>query len=191
MTRPYMAAWVAILALLTTSYCGAEEIFSVTHNELITLRILDGKDGKPQINSHLVLFGGYDEGELQHRLWHEEALTDGQGMVRLSQKLSYLPYLQVWVNKTPLCLQKPRKASFSVELIRRDGLSTPNECGIATAKNTPGTLTVFVKVKDVAAKNKNATTNEDIGAKNRECSVSKSGWFQRLRPDWLFKGLSD
>jgi hypothetical protein len=42
---------------------------------------------------------------------------------------------------------KPGKASFSVELIRRDGLSAPNRCGTATVEDEPGVFTVFVKEK--------------------------------------------
>lgn len=129
----------------------AGESFPVVHNEPITIRILGGKDGQPLGPLHLTLIAGYDRADMRKELFREDAVTDAHGQARLSNQLANLPLLQVWVNKKTLCQENPRIASFSVELMRRDGLSTPNRCGNITVEDKPGVFTVFVKSKGVAA----------------------------------------
>jgi len=129
---------------------GAGESFPVVHNEPITVRVLGGKDGRPLGRLHLTLIAGYDRRDMGEQLFREEMLTDAHGQVRLSKKLANLPWLQVWVGKKSLCQRNPRKDSFSVELMRRDGLSAPNLCGRVTVEDKPGVFTVFVKGKGVA-----------------------------------------
>ena len=151
MIRPLAFSLAAGLALLTATANGADETFPVVHNEPITLRILNGQDGRPLAQVHLVLIAGYDQRDIHDQLWREESLTDEQGKARLSSQLANLPWLQVWVDKKPLCQADPRQGSFSVERIRRDGLSTPNRCGTATAEDAPGVFTVFVKDEGAAS----------------------------------------
>jgi hypothetical protein len=138
------------MALLTATLCGVAETFPVVHNEPITVRILGGKNGQPFAHLHLVLLGGYEQRDLHDQLYRAELLTDAHGQVRLPGQLANLPWLQVWVAKKSLCQAKPRGESYSVELIRRDGLSAPNRCGTATVEDAPGVFTVFVKGKGVA-----------------------------------------
>ena len=135
------------MALCSAALCHAGETFPAVHNDPITIRIVGGKNGQPLRSLHLILIGGYDESDLHDQLYREDALTDSFGKVRLSKQLANLPWLQVWVKKMPLCQSNPRKASFSVDLIRRDGLSAPNLCGPVAADNSPGVFTVFVKNK--------------------------------------------
>ena len=150
MIRPLALSLAAGMALLTATLCGADETFPVVHNEPITVRILGGKDGQPLAHLHLVLLAGYDRSDLHDQLFRAEILTNAHGEARLPRQLANLPWLQVWVTKKPLCQAKPRGESFSVDLIRRDGLSAPNLCGTATVEDAPGVFTVFVKGKGVA-----------------------------------------
>jgi len=147
MIRPLAISLAAGVALLAATLCGADETFPVVHNEPITVRILGGKDGQPLAHLHLILLAGYDRSDLHDQLYRAELLTDAHGQTRLPKQLANLPWLQVWVNKKPLCQAKPRGESFSVELIRRDGVSAPNRCGTATVEDAPGVFTVFVKGK--------------------------------------------
>ncbi len=141
-----------ILACLAAGLAGrASEIFPVAHNERIILRIMDGRDGKPLPHAHVTLAGGYEERDLRNGLWREEALTDEQGRARLSEQLANLPWLRVWVARSKPCQAHPDRAIYSVERIRRDGLSGPNHCGEATGEDAPGVLTVFVRTKAKAA----------------------------------------
>lgn len=133
------------LALLAAPFSGADAPYSVTHNGPITVRILNGEDGQPFAHVHLLLLGGYDQRQIDDKLWREEAITDAHGEARLSKQFANLPWLQVWVGKKRLCQAKPRAASFSVELMLRDGVSAPNRCGTFTVEETPGIFTVFVK----------------------------------------------
>ena len=161
MIRSLALALAAALALLTTSLCSADEDFPVIHNEPITVRILSGKNGQSLGHLHLTLIGGYDQHDLREQLFREEAITDARGQARLSHQLANLPWLQVWVNHKSLCQTKPRKAGFSVELIRRDGLSAPNRCGMAVVEDAPGIFTVFVNGK---AKKESAELASDSAA---------------------------
>jgi hypothetical protein len=145
MIRPITLSLAAAIALSAASLCRAGETFPEVHSDPITVRIVSGKNGQPLSNLHLVLVGGYDRSDLHDQFYREEVLTDPFGKVRLSNQLANLPWLQVWVSKMPLCQSNPRKTSFSVELMRRDGLSAPTLCGPVTAQNAPGTFTVFVK----------------------------------------------
>jgi hypothetical protein len=147
MLKPIAFVLAAVLALLAAPAKADNETFPVTHNEPITVRILNGKSGQPLAHIHLILIGGYDQGEIADHLWQEEMLTDEQGRVRLSAQLANLPRIQVELLNGKLCQVKPESVSFSVERIRRDGLSAPNRCGIATVQDAPGIFTVFVKNK--------------------------------------------
>jgi len=133
------------IALFAAFAARADETFPVVHTEPITIHILDGVSGQPLVNVHVQLVGGYDQNDIDRRIWLEELLTDERGDVQLSNQLQNLPFLAVRVEKAPLCQSETR--NFSVELMRRDGLSAANRCGIATVENTPGVFAVFVKGK--------------------------------------------
>jgi len=133
------------VALLAARTCGADETFPVVHNEPITVRVVDGTDGRPVAHAHVALAAGYDRRDLRLGLWREETLTDGEGKARLSNGLRNLPWLQVRVAKRHLCEGDAGGSAYSVERIRRDGLSAANRCGTATVEAAPGVVTVFVK----------------------------------------------
>jgi len=145
MIRSLVLSIVGGLAL--ANLCGADETFPVVHTDPITVRVLDGRNGKPIPHAQLTLVGGYDKEDFKRQSWQEAALTDSQGYVHLSNEMANLPFLQVWVLKYPTCQQKPKAAMFSTDEIRRDGLSTPNRCGISTVASTHGVFIVFVNSK--------------------------------------------
>jgi hypothetical protein len=134
-------------AFLSTAAFAGNEIAPVAHTDPITVRVLGGKNGQPIPHLHLLLIGGYDQRDLHDQLFREERITDAHGRVQLSRQLENLPWLQVWSSKKPLCQAHPRGGSFSVELMRRDGVSAPNRCGTAVVEDLPGVFNVFVKGK--------------------------------------------
>jgi hypothetical protein len=141
------------MALLTASAGGtttANESFPSVHHEPITVRILGGKVGQPLAHLHVVLVGGYTQRDLQLGYWREEVLTDARGEARLSYLMTNLPFVQISVEKKHPCFTDSSASPFSMERIRRDGLSTANRCGIATVENVPGVFAVFVKAKPPA-----------------------------------------
>ena len=143
MIRPALLA----LLLLAAPACRADEVFPVIHNEPITVRLLDGKDGHPLAHQHLTFAGGYDLNDLRTRLWLEEATTDDHGEARLSAQMANLPWLQVDLLKGNLCLAKSSSSAFSIERIRRDGLTAPNRCSPFVAQSAPGVFVLFAKSK--------------------------------------------
>ena len=137
---------------LPAAVCGADEVFPVVHNEPITVRVLDAKGGKPLARAHVVLVGGYNLRDLRLGLSRQEALTDSDGAVHVTNALRNLPLVRVEVAKRRICGPQGCGAPFSVELIRRDGMSASNRCGTAAVKDEAGVLSVFVKGKKSRAK---------------------------------------
>ncbi len=149
--RPHGLKSLAVLMLLASSVAGMAETFPQVHNEPITIRILDGKDGHPISHVHLTLIAGYSHRDLHLGMWHADLLTNNLGKVRLPDVMANLPFLQISVEKRHMCQSGSGAATFSVESIRRDGLSTPNRCGFVAAESAPGILAVFVRDGRVAS----------------------------------------
>jgi hypothetical protein len=142
-----LTIWVGVAMLMVTAcVCSADEVFPVVHHEPIAVRVVDGKGGRPQARVRVLLTAGYDRRDLALGLWREEAVTDAEGQVRLSDALRNLPLLRMEVLKRHVC-SAGTKAAISVERIRLSGLSGANRCGFAFAENVPGVFTVFVKGK--------------------------------------------
>lgn len=142
--RISVAGLAAAASLLFSTLGRADEVFPVVHNEPITVRVLGGKDGMPRARAHVVLVGGYDGRDLSLGQWRQEAVTDATGRVELSNGLRNLPWLRVEALKGYACAPEAGSAALSVELIRRDGMSAANRCGVVTAESAPGVLTVYV-----------------------------------------------
>jgi hypothetical protein len=138
------------LILLAAQINGANEVFPVVHNEPITIRVLSGRDGHPLAKAHLTMVAGYNQRDLDLRMRREEALTDALGVARLPNALANFPLLQVSIAKEHLCQGNGREAIFSIERIRRDGLSAPNRCGTPIVQDAPGLFTVWVKTGKAA-----------------------------------------
>lgn len=130
----------------------ADEVFPVNHSDPIRVRVVEGKSGRPMAYTHLVLAGGYDSDEVRRQSWREEKLTNGKGEIVLSRQMENLPWMQVWVEGSTLCQQRPKLASFSVERMRLDGLSTPNRCGTIVVEDEPGLFIVYVDNKQMRPK---------------------------------------
>ena len=145
MNRSLFLSLCAATALLLPAVSKADEVFPVTHTEPITIRVLSGRDGRPQPHLHVVLTGGYGPRDLALAQWREETITDQSGAVHLSNGLRNLPLLRVEVLHGHACAPLTSNAAFSVELIRRDGLNGANRCGMVAAETAPGVLTLYVK----------------------------------------------
>jgi hypothetical protein len=152
-------ARLAAFLVVPLSVCRADEVFPVIHNQPIAIRVFDGNEGLPQSGVRVILVAGYDRADLRNELWHEEARTDGNGMLHLSSGLRNFPFLQLRILKRHACQPAFARAVFSVERIRGEGLSGVNGCGDAVAREVPGMLTVFVKAKK-AGKAKPANSSE-------------------------------
>jgi hypothetical protein len=170
---------VAAMLIATAGVCSADEVFPVVHREPITVRVLDGKSGKPQPRVHVLLTAGYDRHDLALGMWRQEAVTDAEGKVHLSDGLRNLPLLRVEVLKRHECSAGAGNAPTSVELIRRDGLSGANRCGFASFENAPGVLTLFVKGKNAKTDHAPANTAEPVALQAKSETPAKE---QALEP---------
>jgi hypothetical protein len=145
MNRMLSIGAAGLVMLIACAACAADEVFPVVRNEPIAVRVLDGKNGKPQPHAHVLLVAGYDRRDLKLAMWREEAMTDAAGEVHLSDALRNLPLLRIEMIKRHSCAPDLSDAAASVERIRRDGLSSANRCGTIAVADTPGVFTVFVK----------------------------------------------
>jgi hypothetical protein len=166
----------AAAVLLASAACWANEVFPVVHSEPLTVRVLDGKDGRPQARVHVVLVAGYDRRDLRLGQWREEAVTDAEGKVRLPNALRNLPLLRVEVLKRHACSAGSDEETISVEQVRRDGLSGVNRCGLASVDDAPGVFTVFVKGKIAGAKDVKASAKpagHETGSQAKSAVLTK------------------
>ncbi len=138
-------ALLVCAALAVAATARASETFPVIHHEPITLRVLDGRNGKPLAHVRLALVGGYNQRDLAIELWYGEAQTNAAGEARLPDDMANLPFLRVWAEKEKLCQPGGRHGTFSVERIRGEGFSTANHCGDAIVADAPGVFTVYVQ----------------------------------------------
>ncbi|MGD0902173.1 MAG: hypothetical protein ABR924_04440 [Terracidiphilus sp.] len=150
MIRSFALTFGVLLALPAAQASGAVEVFPVVHNEPITIRVLSGKTGLPLIHARLLLVAGYDRRDLRLRMWRGEAFTGLDGNARLPDALANLPFLQIRLARKHLCQADSSAATYSVERIRRDGLSTPDRCGFAAVEDAPGIFIVYAKGKGAA-----------------------------------------
>jgi hypothetical protein len=135
------------MVLPAAAVCRATEVFPVVHNEPLSVRVLDGRSGRPQAAVHVALVAGYTQRDLALEMWREEAMTDAAGMAQVSNALRNLPLLRVEVLHLHGCAPAAETMVLSVERIRGGGLSAANRCGAVVAENAPGVMTVFVKGK--------------------------------------------
>jgi len=136
-------ALLGLALLASTQNSSAQTSIPVDHHEPITIHIVDAKNGQPLAYLHVVLAGGYDRQDLEKHIWHEDAMTDEHGVIRLPAALLNLPWLQVLTPKSNACKANPYAQIFSVERMRIDGLSTPNRCGEISVVDQPGVFTFF------------------------------------------------
>jgi hypothetical protein len=133
------------LALPGIAQPRAVESIPVDRREPIVLRIVNGKTGQPLIHLHLVMVAGFNERDIDHRFWREEAFTNARGEARLPKALVNLPLLQVSAMRAKLCRASSQGPLYSIDRIRIDGLSSPNRCGAIQLPEAPGVLTIFAK----------------------------------------------
>jgi hypothetical protein len=129
---------------LATALLLAISSFAAQGNA-IKLHVLQGKNGQPIPNQHVVIFQARSPGELE-RLGSGSPLelqTDAKGVAVLPTDI--MPWFSVLVDWHRQCESKHEATIFSVEKIRDAGFVTRNTCGRTTAKLSPNDLYVFVR----------------------------------------------
>ncbi len=111
----------------------------------IVVHVVDGRNGRPLANQHLLVFAGESPESVREHNKQFELVTDKDGLAALTSVSHTVRWIQVWVDWHILCQREPNSKSFSVAEILSTGLSTPNTCGSAVQKPTPGHFVVFAR----------------------------------------------
>jgi hypothetical protein len=117
----------------------------VTQDTRIFLQLVDGRNGKPLANHRLLVFAGESPEPLRLHQSQFEVFTDKNGVAALTGLARTAQWIQVWPDWMVLCQHVPNSSSFSVAEILSTGLNTPNTCGSAAPRPTPGRLVVFAR----------------------------------------------
>jgi hypothetical protein len=111
----------------------------------ITVQVLDGRNGKPLKDQHVLVFTGMSSSAVKSHAQHTGVTTDKDGVGTLMIYPSETQWLQVFTDGRIPCFADPNQASFSVSEIMSKGLVTPNNCSALVKEATPGHFVVFAR----------------------------------------------
>jgi hypothetical protein len=111
----------------------------------IVVQAVDGRNGKPLANQHLLVFGGESPESVRLHKKQFELVTDKEGLAELAIAPNDVQWIQVWVDWHVLCQSEPNSKSYSVAKVLSTGVGTPNTCGSSVPKLIPGYLVVFAR----------------------------------------------
>jgi hypothetical protein len=124
--------------LLSTSAAVAQGIN-------ITVQVLDGRNGKPLADQHLLVFTGLSSGAVKTHAQHTGVTTDKDGIGTLTIYPVETQWLQVFTDGRIPCFPNPNRASFSVGDIMSKGLVTPNDCSAQIKQASPGHFVIYAR----------------------------------------------
>jgi hypothetical protein len=111
----------------------------------ITVQVLDGRNGKPLEDQHVLVFTGLSADAVKTHAQHTGVTTDKDGMGTLTIYPGETRWLQVFTDGRIPCFPNPNQASFSVSDIVSKGLVTPNNCSALVREPSPGHFTIFAR----------------------------------------------
>ncbi len=111
----------------------------------ITLRALDGRNGKPLADQHVLVFTGISSNAVRSHATATDVTTDKNGVGTLTIYPAETQWLQVFTEGRVLCYPTPNDSSFSVSEIISKGLVTPNNCSALVREPSPGHFIIFAR----------------------------------------------
>lgn len=144
MSRWYLGAWF-LVGVFMFSYVISAPAGGLEQPLNISVQALDGRNGKPLANQHLLVFTGASVDAVKSHAEHTGLTTDKNGLGTLTIYPSETQWIQVWADGRILCQDNPNQNSFSVATIMSKGLATPNTCGALTREPIPGQFIVFAR----------------------------------------------
>lgn len=136
---PFKAALLRLgVFLLSTSAAVAQSIN-------ITVQVLDGRNGKPLSDQHVLVFTGLSSNAVKSHAEHTGLTTGKDGVGTLTIFPSETQWLQVFADGRVLCYPDPNQSSFSVSEIMSKGLVTPNNCSKLVRAASPGHFIIFAR----------------------------------------------
>jgi hypothetical protein len=112
---------------------------------LITVQVLDGRNGKPLADQHVLVFTGISINAAKSHAAHTELTTEKTGAGTLTIYPAETQWLQVFTDGRVLCYPNPNQSSFSVSEIMSKGLATPNDCGALIKEPSAGRFIIFAR----------------------------------------------
>jgi hypothetical protein len=128
-------------ALFLVAVLFSRSAFSQT----ITLKAVDGKNGKPLAKQRLLVFAGSTPNEVRFQKYFYDLMTNDAGVATLVVDSAAIKRIQVWADFQHLCQSTPNLRSYDLSEITSTGLSTPNDCGSASDVAAPGRLVIFAR----------------------------------------------
>jgi hypothetical protein len=118
---------------------------AMAQDNRIVVQVVDGRNGKPLANQHLLVFAGESPEGVRLQKEHFQLVTDNDGLADLPIASGTVQWIQVWPDWHILCQKTPNREAFSVTEILSTGLSTPNACGSVRQELRPGHFVVFAR----------------------------------------------
>jgi len=109
----------------------------------IIIHVIDGRNGKPVQNEHILIFQGASAQDIRELKNHLDLQTDANGIALLPPEA--MQQIQVSVDWHKVCQPSSSNSIFSLEEIKRSGVATPNSCGSNAQKPAPNHFYVFVR----------------------------------------------
>lgn len=111
----------------------------------IMVQVLDGRNGKPLANQHVLVFTGMSSDAVKTHAQHTGVTTDKNGIGTLTIYPTETQWLQVFADGRIPCFPNPNQASFSVSDIMSKGLVTQNNCSALVCEPSPGHFIIFAR----------------------------------------------
>ena len=128
---------VAVFSLSTSAAVG--------QSMDITVQVLDGRNGKPVADQHVLVFTRLSAAAVKTHAQHTGVTTDKDGMGTLTIYPGETQWLQVFTDGRVPCFPNPNQASFSVSDIMSKGLVTPNDCSAQVQQASPGHFVIYAR----------------------------------------------
>lgn len=142
-----MSSRTIALCLLISSYAAGV----IAQNTTFSIRVLNGKTGKPIGHQRLLLFGGATPDEVRSHKLHIDLTTNAEGLVNVTANSNTFRLFEVWPDFMTRCA--PQLETFPTQTIIRAGVASPNGCSRSiTAQPRPGELTFYVRQPTVREK---------------------------------------
>ncbi len=110
----------------------------------ITIRLVDGRNGRPMGGNRLLVFFS-DSQDLRGNRKSSPFVTGKDGIAEVRLDLLHAKWIQVFSDWNHVCSDSPNQIAFSFESIRREGVVAPNTCGKTRAQIQAGTLTIYAR----------------------------------------------
>ena len=134
---------VSIYALVAALLCSTMMKAQTDKTLDITVQVLDGRNGKPLADQHVLVFTGLSADAVKTHAQHTGVTTDKDGMGTIYP--GETQWLQVFTDGRIPCFPNPNQASFSVSDIMSKGLVTPNDCSAQVQQASPGHFVIYAR----------------------------------------------